>query len=94
MNHLNCPNCGAPIDGDKCEYCGTHFMDCTMDAEKPFYIKIRRGNALFIDKVFLSQMQVSAYDDSCYMDDICGRRIRFPRIHRTYSIELESLGMD
>lgn len=26
--HLyNCPNCGAPITGDKCEYCGTVFMD-------------------------------------------------------------------
>ena len=22
---LNCPNCGAPITGSKCEYCGTYF---------------------------------------------------------------------
>ena len=22
---LNCPNCGAPITGSKCEYCGTIF---------------------------------------------------------------------
>lgn len=22
---LNCPNCGAPINGSKCEYCGTVF---------------------------------------------------------------------
>lgn len=21
----NCPNCGAPITGDRCEYCGTVF---------------------------------------------------------------------
>lgn len=21
----NCPNCNAPIEGAKCEYCGTHF---------------------------------------------------------------------
>lgn len=21
----NCPNCGAPIEGMKCEYCGTDF---------------------------------------------------------------------
>lgn len=21
----NCPNCGAVITGDKCEYCGTYF---------------------------------------------------------------------
>lgn len=25
MNELNCPNCGAPITGVKCEYCGTVF---------------------------------------------------------------------
>ena len=22
---LNCPNCGAPITGNKCEYCQTEF---------------------------------------------------------------------
>lgn len=22
----NCPNCGAAITSDKCEYCGTEFM--------------------------------------------------------------------
>lgn len=22
---LNCPNCGAPVGGWKCEYCGTRF---------------------------------------------------------------------
>lgn len=22
---INCPNCGAPITGDKCEYCGSNF---------------------------------------------------------------------
>ena len=22
---LNCPNCGAPVTGQKCEYCGTRF---------------------------------------------------------------------
>lgn len=25
MNKLNCPNCGAPISGSACEYCGTVF---------------------------------------------------------------------
>lgn len=23
----NCPNCGAPRDGQVCEYCGTRFQD-------------------------------------------------------------------
>ena len=25
MNQTNCHNCGAPITGPKCEYCGTRF---------------------------------------------------------------------
>ena len=24
---INCPNCGAPIKGNVCEYCGTVFKD-------------------------------------------------------------------
>ena len=24
---LNCPNCGQPITSEKCEYCGTLFLD-------------------------------------------------------------------
>lgn len=25
FEHTNCPNCGAAITGDKCEFCGTIF---------------------------------------------------------------------
>lgn len=25
MNQTNCHNCGAPITGSECEYCGTKF---------------------------------------------------------------------
>lgn len=27
MKETNCPNCGAPITGRKCEYCGTRFSE-------------------------------------------------------------------
>ena len=29
MTKHNCPNCGAPRTGSKCEYCGTVFFDFT-----------------------------------------------------------------
>lgn len=29
---MNCPNCGAPITGDQCEYCRTVFRDRRADA--------------------------------------------------------------
>lgn len=29
----NCPNCGAPITGEKCEYCGTVFEEKTLETQ-------------------------------------------------------------
>jgi len=93
-DELNCPNCGAPLGlSDKCEYCGTHFVDCTMDTEKPFYIKIRRGGALFVDKVYLSSMEVEMRDGGCSIEMRDGF-FRVPRIEKTYHIELESMGVN
>ena len=29
----NCPNCGAPITGPSCEYCGTRFVNADSKLE-------------------------------------------------------------
>ena len=58
---LNCPNCGAPITGDRCEYCGTQFIDTTVTIGKPFYLKVMQGDSIIIDKVFVESM--NAYVD-------------------------------
>lgn len=91
---LNCPNCGAPLGmNDVCEYCGTHFVDFTMDTEKPFYIKIRHDGMLYIDKVRLvnlkdrREIETLAY----YADDVSYRLNAAPS--HTYSLELMSLGV-
>ena len=57
---LNCPNCSAPISGDRCEYCGTQFIDCTtIRTDKPFYLKFSPdGKNTIISKVFLEDMTV------------------------------------
>lgn len=47
MKDLNCPNCGAPITGDKCEYCGTLFR-----------IKVHKEVARNVD----AEPVTSAYD--------------------------------
>jgi len=91
---LNCPNCGAPLGlSDRCEYCGTTFIDCTMDTEKPFYIKVRHNGVLFIDKVRMQSFRtiipnsIGAYSlDGCYVD--------FKMPETTYNIELMSLGVN
>lgn len=38
---LNCPNCGAPIKGSKCEYCGTVFHEKYDDDVSDLNEKIR-----------------------------------------------------
>jgi hypothetical protein len=72
---LNCPNCGAPITGDRCEYCGTQFIDCTVKLDKPFYLKINPdGKTTYITKVFLEEMTIERDSDTFeYGRDIYGR---------------------
>lgn len=42
---LNCPNCGAPLNGEKCPYCGTTFYDfSSIEDGKPCYMRIRMGS--------------------------------------------------
>ena len=91
---LNWPNCGAPLGmNDVCEYCGTHFVDFTMDTEKPFYIKIRHNGMLYIDKVRLVHLQDrQEIDPIAYFADDVSYRINVAPTH-TYSFELMSLGV-
>ena len=73
MNTVNnCPHCGAAITTEKCPYCGTLFYDfAAIDTEKPFYIKIKRGNRVYRAKVLLSNCTVntSCSDTRYYFDD-------------------------
>lgn len=36
---INCPNCGAPITGPECEYCGTWFPELEQNTEIEAKIK-------------------------------------------------------
>lgn len=47
---LNCPNCGAPIKGSKCEYCGTVF-------EKPD--DIYKTNIFYADDLIIKEISAS-----------------------------------
>ena len=62
----NCPNCGAPIETEKCPYCGTMFLDfAAMDADQPFYMKVKQDGKIYILKVMMSSMELKAdYSDA------------------------------
>ena len=40
--NYKCPVCGAPVEGEKCEYCGCVIYDfATISTENPCYIRMR-----------------------------------------------------
>lgn len=70
----NCPNCGAPIENEKCPYCGTVFVDfAAMDTEQPFYMKIKHDGRIYILKVKMTSAELSAETNNIY--DTFGSRL-------------------
>lgn len=65
----NCPNCGAPIETEKCPYCGTMFLDfAAMDADQPFYMKVKQDGKIYILKVKMTSIELKAkYNDAYSM---------------------------
>lgn len=64
---LNCPNCGAPIMGERCEYCGTVFYDFSViDSEKPSYIKMKIHGKLYIFKALLTNVDMKILNEPEY----------------------------
>ena len=70
----NCPNCGAPIETEKCPYCGTMFLDfAAMDADQPFYMKAKKDGKIYILKVKMSSMEIRTEPNDIY--DTFGSRL-------------------
>lgn len=56
---LTCPQCGAPIEDEKCPYCGVVFYDfACVDTRKPFFLKIKHEGKIHIYKVKMSECAV------------------------------------
>ena len=61
---LNCPNCGAPIDGEVCQYCGTVFVDmAVIDTQHPFYLKIKHEDQIHVVKVRMVHTEITLDSD-------------------------------
>lgn len=79
--HLNCPNCGAPVEEEVCSYCGTVIYDfATMDMDKPMYIKLRKDGKVIMFKVLLEELAFEYRDNpiSYYADEQPIEVIRIP----------------
>lgn len=61
---LNCPNCGAPITGIKCEYCGTQFFDFTnMELNKAGYLDIKVNDTVHHFKAIPYIVECTTFND-------------------------------
>ena len=73
MKITNCPNCGAPLHGMKCEYCGTELKGNFMkldsgDANSPYGVIDIGGNEF---KVYFAGIRMEAEN---VMPNYIGRR--------------------
>lgn len=85
---LNCPNCGAPIRGVECEYCGTMFYDFgSIDLDRPTYMRVKGPHGLAIFRAQVRDLSVDAYDNRTdfYADD----NILYTAYCPSYSCRLE-----
>lgn len=57
MNKTNCPNCGAPITGLECAYCGTRLEDILrMASGKPVMISFEMDGKEYTVKFLLNSL--------------------------------------
>lgn len=64
----NCPNCGAPIEGEKCEHCGTMFYDFgALEIGKLAYFKFILNGMVFMFKG-IADADVTAEPNMLYME--------------------------
>lgn len=93
---LNCPNCGAPITGEKCEYCGTVIYDFSViDMNKPSYIKMRLNGKLLMFHAILKNVSVNTEDS--YFDYYCDNQIIASvqnRVNTSISAEFDVIEKD
>lgn len=63
----NCPNCGAPIEGAKCQYCGTLLLDfADIDIDKPAFVRIKLHNQVVMVKAKVDSISFTEESDDCY----------------------------
>jgi len=82
-NELNCPNCGAPITGERCEYCGSVFYDwACIDADKPFFIKYKHGDMVRMSKAVLTGIKFTeeCTPASLYEGNVIYRTVQQPEL--------------
>lgn len=73
IERTNCPNCGGPIESEKCKYCGTMFYDFSaIEIDKPCYLKIKHGNMIMTVKAVAKNVECNMSTDTVDAVDAIG----------------------
>lgn len=92
MKKKNCPNCGQPITGEKCEYCGTVFIDwAVIDMNTPVFIKFRYNGKIMRARCIMSGLDLrynSPSTEYCYCDNQIYTRCMEPEVLQEIDIHL------
>lgn len=66
----NCPNCGSPISGVKCEYCGTAFFDLVdITVGEKCIVRLRYGGSIITGEMYVGTIDTEVK----YADPIISR---------------------
>lgn len=73
MRRYNCPNCGAGITGERCEFCGTVIYDfAAIQLGKPSYVKIMHNDTLCIFRMIVDDLSMRHEAQTADVPDALG----------------------
>lgn len=92
MSITNCPNCGAPVVSNKCDYCGTYIFDFSqISMGEPCWISVDLGDGTKrLLHVILNNASVNAEcnEISYYADNTIVETLRKPDITLDMSFDV------
>lgn len=70
MKLTNCPNCGAPIESEKCPYCHTTILDfAALQIGEPTYVKFKIGDTYILMRLLVDVFNITpTYETVSCMD--------------------------
>lgn len=74
---LNCPNCGAPITAEKCDFCGTVFLDfAAIQVGAPSYVKFKIGDDYICARLVVTNLDIEQKCETVSRTDALGVTLR------------------
>ena len=74
---LNCPNCGAPITAEKCDFCGTVFLDfAAIQVGAPSYVKFKIDDDYICARLVVTNLDIEQKCETVRRTDALGVTLR------------------